>query len=175
MSAFTHEHVSHCNPPPGASRKGLWVICELLFDWWANQSHTKDFINKRHPATNQQSSTHAHLSALIHVETHTSQKNTLTVTRRHLRLHQPTPPASTLRGITCDISSLVLSQSQQQYCGHFIREQRAWVWVTGLLLGETALAEWKASQCWFFLWTFGLFLNHCAFDEEAGYLMVRRK
>lgn len=28
----THVYVSHCNPPPGESRKGLWVICELLFD-----------------------------------------------------------------------------------------------------------------------------------------------
>lgn len=71
-------HVSHCNPPPGESRKGLWVICELLFDWWANQSGTKDFINNRHPATNQQSSTLTHTHSLISTHTHTSHKHTYT-------------------------------------------------------------------------------------------------
>lgn len=73
FDSFVCVHMSHCNPPPGESRKGLWVICEPLFDWWANQSGTKDFINNRHSATNQQSSTHTLtlLSTLISIHTHT--------------------------------------------------------------------------------------------------------
>lgn len=93
----THVHVSHCNPPPGESRKGLWVICELLFDWWANQSRTKDFINNRHPATNQQSSTstHTHTHTLtyqhlsVYMHTHPTNAQSLIDTCKCIRLPHP--------------------------------------------------------------------------------------
>lgn len=170
-------HVSHCNPPPGESRKGLWVICELLFDWWANQSGTKDFINNRHPATNQQSSTLTYTHSLI--STHTHHTNTLTLTYWHLQVSL-TRPIEMRRYAVCvwDISN-----TTQRY--HKVS--------SNALAISSGRAEWSENAYgsmvlfWEYPRTligvrvdshpqhFGPFLTHCAFDEEWDYLMAGAK
>lgn len=171
-------HVSHCNPPPGESRKGLWVICELLFDWWANQSGTKDFINNRHPATNQQSSTLTYTHSLISTHTHTSYKHTYT----HL-LTLTSQPNPANRDAACMLCVLDISNTTQRY--HKVS--------SNALAISSGRAEWSENACgsmvlfWEYPRTligvrvdshpqhFGPFLTHCAFDEEWGYLMAGAK
>lgn len=151
----------------------LWVICELLFDWWANQRHTKDFINERHPATNQQSSTRAPLSTLISAQRHTQipkrkrKKNTHTHTNTHFHSQLvlyclPRPLLSSANVWHRELWSYhkVSSNTETISSGS-----------TGVTLG----AESKASERWCFLRTFGLLLNHFAFVKERGSLTVSRK
>lgn len=165
--------------------KGLWVICELLFDWWANQSRTKDFINNRHPATNQQSSTHTctyqDLSAYTHAfHKHTDGNVSTAASASADPTHLSKNTLSPLGMCVCvfDISNFVITKSAvilwpfHQDC----------LRVTRILMGHSCTLgkhqhrlNQKTNECWLFPFTFGLFHNHGGFDKQWGCSTVARK